>query len=287
LLKRSARQVGEDHVGAYAGNLTYHALFAIFPFAIFILSVLFIGGEQRLLLDGIDNLRSSGALSTNASTVIAKQVTELDKGNQAAFGIGLAVSIATALWAVSGAFRSVMEATNEMYNVKESRSFVKRYVISLYLSIAVAAMFIVALGLLVAGPAVANSIGGVGKWFWLILQWPVLFSLVLVGLAIVYHYAPSVEQKFKWVSMGSLVAGMLWIAFSLLFSLYVNNFGSYNKTYGTLAGAIVLLLYLYYTSFIFLFGAEINQVIEDANPEGKSSGDKHPGGVRSLLQRKG
>jgi membrane protein len=142
------------------------------------------------------------------------------------------------------------------------------------MSVIVAALFVVALGLMVGGPAFANTLGDVGKWAWLVLQWPVMLALVLVGLALVYYFAPSVEQEFKWVTMGSIIATVMWLIFSIVFTIYVNNFGSYNKTYGTLAGVVILLLYMYYTSFIFLFGAEANQVIEDANPEGKNAGEK-------------
>jgi len=280
LLKRTRSEMNDDHVSAFAGNLTYSSLLAIFPFVIFILSILFVAGQQSLLLDGIDNLRHTGALSPGAAKVVNHEITGIANGHKGALGIGLVVSIVTALWAVSGAFRSVMEAMNVMSRANETRSFVKRYLISFGLSAVVAAIFIVALGLLVAGPAVADSIGGAGKWLWLVAQWPVLFALVLFGLALVYYYAPNTQRAFRFISPGSLLAAILWLGFSLLFSLYVNNFGSYNKTYGTLAGAIVLMLYMYYTSFIFLFGAEVNQVIDDATSR-DPIGDGHAGATVS------
>lgn len=274
LVKRTGREIGDDHVAAFAGNLTYHALLAIFPFAIFVLSVLFLAGQESLLTDGIVSLKENGALSPSAADAITGQVDALAESRSGAFGIGVAISILTALWATSGAFRSIMEATNVMYEVEETRGFVKKYAVSIVLSIIVAALFVVALGLVVAGPAIAAQLGDVGRWAWLILQWPVLLGFVLLGLALIYYYAPSTEQEFKWVTPGSIIAAVAWLVFSLVFSFYVNNFGSYNKTYGTLAGVVILLLYTYYTSFIFLFGAEANQVIEDAAPDGKDEGEK-------------
>ena len=274
LVKRTGREIGRDHVAAFAGNLTYHALLALFPFVIFVLSVLFIGGQESLLTNGITNLRDSGALSANAAQVIITQVDAIASSRTGALGVGLVVSILTALWATSGAFRSIMEATNVMYGVDETRGLVKRYLTSIILSVVVAALVIVALALVVAGPAFAGTLGDVGKWAWLVLQWPVLVAIVLLALALVYYYAPSAEQSFKFVSPGAIIAAVVWLVFSIAFSLYVNNFGSYNKTYGTLAGVVILMLYTYYTAFIFLFGAEANQIIESAAPDGKDTGDK-------------
>ncbi|MCZ4496098.1 MAG: ribonuclease [Thermoleophilia bacterium] len=274
LIKRTKDELGDDHVGAFAGSLTYHTLLAIFPFTIFVLSVLFLAGQQSLLTDGISNLQESGALSASAASTISTQVEEIASSRSGALGFSVVISILTALWATSGAFRSIMEATNVMYEVEETRGFVRRYATSIILSIVVAALFIVALGLVVAGPAVADQLGDIGRWLWLVLQWPVLIAFVLLGLSLVYYYAPSAEQKFKFVSPGSIIAAAVWLVFSLVFSYYVSNFGSYNKVYGTLAGAIILMLYVYYTSFIFLFGAEANQIIESAAPEGKDPGDK-------------
>jgi membrane protein len=144
--------------------------------------------------------------------------------------------------------------------------------------VVIAVLFIVALGLVVAGPSIAGQLGDVGKWAWLVLQWPVLLGFVLLGLALLYYYAPSAEQEFRFITPGAVIAAVSWLVFSLAFSFYVNNFGNYNKTYGTLAGVIILLLYAYYTAFIFLFGAEANQVIEDAAPDGKDEGEKRPDG---------
>ncbi|MCW2949825.1 MAG: ribonuclease, partial [Thermoleophilia bacterium] len=200
LIKRTGREIGDDHVSAFAGNLTYHALLAIFPFAIFLLSVLFLAGQQHLLTDGINNLRSTGALSANAAQAVTGQIDSLAASHSGALGFGVALSILAALWAVSGAFRSVMEAMNVMYEVEETRGFVKKYVTSIVISLVIAALFVAALGLVVGGPAIASHLGDVGKWTWLVLQWPVLFGFVLLGLALLYYFAPSVEQEFRWVT---------------------------------------------------------------------------------------
>jgi membrane protein len=274
LAKRAWKEASNDHVAAFAGSLTYQTLLALFPFAIFVLSVLFVAGQESLLLDAVGSLREAHALSPGAAHVITGQVEALSEGRDGALGLGVAVSVLVALWATSGAFRSVMEATNVMYGVKETRGFVRRYATSLILSVVVAVLFVVALALVVAGPSIAAKLGETGEILWLVLQWPALIAFVLLALALLYYYAPSAEQEFRFITPGAVFATAAWLAFSLAFSAYVNNFGSYNRTYGALAGVVVTMLYSYWSAFIFLFGAQINQVIEEASPEGKDEGDK-------------
>jgi membrane protein len=173
----------------------------------------------------------------------------------------------------------VMEAMNVMYEVEEDRPFWKVYGISIFLSLGVAVLILVALVLVVfgfdIGDAIANTVGlgSVFEVVWKIAQWPVLIGIVLFAYALVYYFAPDVEQRFTFVSPGSIAAVVIWLLFSVAFSLYVNRFGSFGA-YGSIAGIIVLMLYIYYSSFIMLVGAQMNQVIEDKHPEGKDEGEK-------------
>jgi len=172
-----------------------------------------------------------------------------------------------------------MEAMNVMYEIEEGRPFWKQALISIFLSLSVAALILFALVLVVfgfdIGEAIANAVGlgSVFEVVWKIVQWPVLICIVLFAYALVYYYAPDVEQRFKYVSPGAIAAVAMWLLFSLAFSLYVNRFGSFGA-YGSLAGIIVLMLYIYYSSFIMLVGAQMNQVIEEHIPEGKNEGEK-------------
>lgn len=175
-----------------------------------------------------------------------------------------------------------MEAMNVMYEVDEARPFWKVYGISIFLSLIVAVLLISALVLVVFGPQIAELVAGIvgfGNVFellWIVVQWPVLVGVVLFAFALIYYFAPDVQQRFRYVSPGSISAVVLWLLFSLAFSLYVNNFGgeSYSASYGALAGVAILMLYIYYTSYILLLGAEMNQVIEEHIPEGKNEGEK-------------
>jgi membrane protein len=279
LLKRLAKEVQQDHLAAFAGNLTYKGLFALFPFFVFLLSLLGLFGASRLvdaMIERVDDVLPEGAVS-----FLEEQLLSIAEGRaQGAFTVGAIVALLLALWGVSGAFRSVMEAMNVMYEIEEARPFWKQALISILLSLGVAALLIVALVLVVFGPeiggAVADSVGlgSVFQIVWNVVQWPVLIFFVVFAFALVYYYAPDVEQRFKWISPGSIVAVLMWLIFSLLFSIYVELSGSFNATYGTFAGIIVLMLYIYYSSFIMLVGAQLNQVIEEHIPGGKNEGEK-------------
>lgn len=278
LLKRTFKEVGEDHLAAFAGNLTYKALFALFPFAVFLLSLLGIFGSSELLPRLLE--QAQGVLPTAAYEFISGQLISIAESNaETRFTLGAIVSILLALWGVSGAFRSVMEALNVVYEVDEDRPAWKVYLISILLALGVAALLISSLVLVVVGPQIGGAIAeavGLGSVFqvvWNIVRFPVLLAVVLFAFALIYYFAPNVEQRFKWVSPGSIVAVILWLLFSLAFSLYVNN-SSLGATYGSLASVAILMLYIYYSSLIVLVGGEMNQVIEEHIPEGKNEGEK-------------
>jgi membrane protein len=201
---------------------------------------------------------------------------------ESAFTLAAIVSILLALWGVSGAFRSVMEAMNVMYEVEEDRPFWKKYGISIFISLAVIVLMLTAFGIVIFGGSVggglAEAIGlsSVYQTVWSIVQWPIVACVVLFTFAVIYYFAPAAKQRWRWISPGSVLAFAFWLAFSLLFSFYVGNFGSYNETYGSLAGVIILMLYIYYSAVIMLIGAEMNQVIEWHIPGGKDEGEKIP-----------
>jgi membrane protein len=284
LLKRTFKEVGEDHLGAFAGNLTYKGLFALFPFFVFLLSLLGLFGATGLVTDLVDRL--STVLPASATEFISKQLLGIAQNEaQSAFTFGAIVSILLALWGVSGAFRSVMEAMNVVYEVEEGRPFWKKYAISIFISLSVALLLITALVLIVFGLDIGRTVadvvglGAVFEVLWSVLQWPVLLVFVLLAFALVYYFAPDVEQRFRWVSPGAIAAVVLWLLFSLAFSFYVNTIGGESfSSYGALASVAIFMLYLYYTAFIVLVGAEMNQVIEEHIPEGKSEGEKSANG---------
>src|SRR5215218_5732330 len=128
------------------------------------------------------------------------------------------------------------------------------------------------------GGAVAEAIGlgAVFQVVWTIVQWPIVACIVLFTFAVIYYFAPAAKQKWRWISPGAVLAFAFWLVFSLAFSYYAGNFSSYNETYGSLAGVIIFMLYVYYSALIMLVGAEMNQVIEWHIPGGKDEGEKEP-----------
>jgi membrane protein len=277
--KLTYEEMDEDHVMAFAGNLTYKALFAIFPFFTFLISLLGIFSATDLVSTMVDKL--SGVAPQSATDFIEDQLLSITQSQtESAFTVGAIISILLALWGVSGAFRSVMEAMNVMYEVEEDRPFWKVYGLSIFMSLAVVVLLVGALVLVVFGKSIGVTVAdlvGLGSVFatiWSIVQWPIVALVVLFAFALIYYFAPAAKQRFRWVSPGSVLAFVFWLIFSLLFSLYVSMSGSYNETYGSLAGVIVVMLYVYYSALIMLVGAEMNQVIEWHIPGGKDEGEK-------------
>ncbi len=280
-LKLTSKEVGEDHVMAFAGNLTYKALFAIFPFFTFLLSLLGLFNATDLVDTMIQNL--SGVLPQSATSFLEGQLLSITRSQaESAFTFAAIISILLALWGVSGAFRSVMEAMNVMYEVDEDRPAWKKYGISIFISLAVIVFMLTALGIVVfgrsfgGGLADAVGLGSVFQTVWTIVQWPIVAGIVLFTFAVIYYFAPAAKQRFRWISPGAVLAFVFWLVFSLAFSFYAGNLGSYNETYGSLAGVIILMLYIYYSAVIMLIGAEMNQVIEWHIPGGKDEGEKVP-----------
>jgi membrane protein len=279
--KLTFKEVSEDHVMAFAGNLTYKALFAIFPFFTFLLSLLGLFNADQLVNTMLNKL--SGVLPPGAFDFIENQLLTIAKSQaESAFTLAAIISILLALWGISGAFRSVMEAMNVMYEVEEDRPFWKVYGISIFISLAVIVLMLGAFGIVIVGGSIggglaaAIGLGSVYQTVWSIAQWPIVACIVLFAFAVIYYFAPAAEQKWRWISPGSILAFVFWLVFSLLFSFYASNFSSYNQTYGSLAGVIILLLYIYYSAVIMLIGAEMNQVIEWHIPGGKDEGEKVP-----------
>jgi membrane protein len=279
--KLTFKEVGEAHVMDFAGNLTYKALFTIFPFFTLLLSLLGLFNATDLVTQMIQS--AQGALPGTATEFLRDQILPLtEQQADGAFTFGAIISIALALWGVSGAFRSIMEAMNVMYEVEEDRPAWKMYGISIFISLAVVVLMLTAFGIVIFGGSVGGGLAGfIGlegafTTVWSIVQWPIVACIVLFTFAIIYFFAPAAKQRFRWISPGAFLAFAFWLLFSLLFSFYVGNSGSYSATYGSLAGIIILMLYIYYSAFIMLLGAEMNQVIEWHIPGGKDEGEKVP-----------
>jgi membrane protein len=184
------------------------------------------------------------------------------------------------LWTSSSAIVAIADGLNHAYNVEEGRPFWKLRGMAILLTIGLSVFLIGSIVLLMFGPQIGGWIAGyvgLGEAFqiaWNILRWPVILFLVVTAVAAIYYFAPDVDQSWKWISPGSIFAVLLWLVASLGFSYYVNNFGEYDATYGSIGAIIVLLTWMYVSGLVILIGGEINAEIENASEEGKEKGEK-------------
>lgn len=268
VVKQAVKEFGEDDMNTHAAALTYRILLAIFPFLIFMLTLLSAFGMEDFFDALLDEARS--AVSADLYSQIENILTQVQSG---ANGGLLSFGLVLAIWSAAGGVRSVMHALNVAYDVEEERGLLKKYLSSVLFTVGLAAIFLAALALMFMGPQtmewMADQIGlgtlVVTLWTW--LRIPVAILLMILAIALIYYFFPNVDQPFVIVSPGSVVAVIGWVVGTLGFSFYISNFADYNATYGSLAGVIILLLYFFISSAVLLVGAEINAVIFKAHPE--------------------
>jgi membrane protein len=261
VLRRTLKEFMADDCMGLAQQVAYSSLLAFFPAVAALLGLL---GMFHLF----DQVQSF--LATVAPHGVIHFIEGLQRDTHGAQGIvPFVVGLVGATWAASGATGAVIKAVNRAYNRLETRPFWKVRGIAIVL---VLANFVVLVGVLVLvifggplGQAIADKahLGGAFKLVWGILRWPITFAAILLFFALVYYLAPNREQRsWKWITPGSLVGGALWLLLSGLFALYASFSGSYSKTYGTLASGVILLLWLNYTAWAILFGAELNAELD-------------------------
>jgi membrane protein len=266
VLRRTITEFRDDNVTDWAAALTYYSVLSIFPALIALAAILGLVGNERTiesLLEIVDDVGPDSAVDTFRGPI--ESVVD-SKGGA---GVALVISLAVALWTASGYIGAFIRASNAIYDVEEGRPFWKLR--PLQVSVALAMVLLLALvlvAIVLTGPlatAVADAIGITGATVtaWQIAKWPVLVLVVVTMLAFLYYAAPNVRQpSFRWLTPGSAVAILVWIVASAAFALYVANFGSYNKTYGSLAGVIVFLVWMWLSNIAVLLGAELNAEIE-------------------------
>jgi membrane protein len=266
VIKEAVKDFFADDMMTYAAALAYRILLALFPFVIFLLTLLGALG----LSDFFDWLLSQArmALPGGAFQMVEQVIGEIR--GQPRGGL-LSFSILFAVWAASTAVRSIMNALNVAYDVKESRPAWMLYPLSLVYTIGLAVLLVAASGFMLLGPNAMQWLAGqaglsdVAARLWTVLRWPVAILLLLLTVALIYKVTPNIDQPFKFVTPGSAIAVLTWILASLGFSYYVGNFANYGATYGSLGGIVILLLYFFISAAVLLFGAEINATILPAS----------------------
>jgi membrane protein len=260
--KRAFKDFQEDDMNTHASALTYRMLLSLFPFILFLTTLLGALGLERLFNWLLEQARA--ALAGDAYTQVQTIVEQIQSG---ANGGLVSFGLITALWAAAAGVRSTMHALNVAYDVEEERSLWKKYLLSIVFTIGLAVMIIAAVALMLLGPqsmewlADQAGLGSVFVTLWTWLRIPAAILLMILAVALIYYFFPNVDQPFRIVSPGSVFAVLAWLVATVGFSIYLSNFGNYNATYGSIGGIIALMFYMFITAATLLFGAEINAVL--------------------------
>jgi membrane protein len=267
VLKRTFKEFSDDNCTDWAAALTYYGVLAMFPALIAMVSLIGLFGDPQKTTDAL--LKIVKDIGPESAVQTFEGPLQQVAGSQSTAGLALVVGLAGALWSASAYVGAFGRASNAIYEVKEGRPFYKLRPLQLLITlVCVVLVALVAVSLVVSGP-LAKSIGdavGLGDTavtVWNIAKWPVMILVVITILSLLYYATPNVKQpKFKWFTMGGLVALVIWVVASVAFAFYVSNFGSYNKTYGSLAAVIAFLVWLWITNCAVLLGAQFNAELE-------------------------
>jgi membrane protein len=276
ILLRVWNNIGEDRVMLVAAGVTFYCLLAIFPAIAALVAIYGFFSDPASISSHVDKL--SGVLPGGALDVIRNQMNQVASQGPSKLGVAFIISFLVSLWSANAGIKSILDALNLVYDEPEKRGLIRLNLLSLAFTVAAILFILVAIACIAALPAVASSqLQGATAVIAQIVRWPILFIIIAVGLAFVYRYGPSrAEPQRRWITWGSAFASIAWIAVSLGFSWYAANFGSYNKTYGSLAAVVVLMFWLWLSAAIILIGAEFDAEMENQTTRDTTVGRGKP-----------
>jgi membrane protein len=258
------KEMSEDNLTLIAAGVGFYAMLALFPAIIATVTVYALALDAQQVQEQLDPLLTG--LPPDARELVVTQLTAAVDANDGGLTFGLVISLAATIWAASGGMQALMTGLNIIDEVTESRNFLKLKLTALALTVGALIAVVASLALIAVFPVALDWLGldPAAAVIAEITRWVGLVVLVNIGLAVVYRYGPAPHEgaRWRWVSPGTVVALAVWLAASAGFSLYVSYFGNYNKTYGSLAAVIVLLLWLYLSAVAILLGAQIDSVLE-------------------------
>ena len=281
---RVVEQLREDHASLLAAGVAFKALLALFPAIIAALSIWGLVASPEQIAEQLAGL--TDALPDEAAAIIEQQLAEVAAGGTGALSVALALSILVALWSASAGMAGLIEGCTAAYNEVDRRPFVRKRGLALLVTFGAIVFLVITLGLIAVLPAVlrALELEGTVAQIVRIGVWPALLVLAMSAFAAIYRYTPDrSDPQVQWVTWGAGIATLLWLAGSALFTVYVGNFGTFGATYGALAGVIVLMLWLYLSSFVVLLGAEINAELERQTRVDTTVGTPEPRGSRGAV----
>jgi len=279
--KRVMRSQTEDNLSIVSAGVAFYVLLALFPALAAAVSIYALAADPHDIQDHLQALE--GIIPAQAREILSGQVERMAEGAGGGLGLAVAISIAIALWSSSQGVKALMMSLNIVYNEEETRGYLHYYGLALLLTLALIIGGIIALTLVAVFPALVGQLG-LGDTLQTILsllRWPLLGLGVIVALAAIYRLAPSRHQpRWQWVSWGSVLATVLWLLASILFSIYIANFDDYNETYGSLGAAIILMTWLYISAYVILLGGELNAEMEHQTRRDTTSGEDQVMGER-------
>lgn len=281
ILMRTKDEIGKDNVGLVAAGIAFYGLLALFPGIGAVVAIATLFFDPATISAQMDTVAT--LLPGDAANIVTGQVQELTGTESTGLGIAALFGIVLAISSASKGISNLMTGVNIAYDETEERGFFHRYAVVLGLTLLTAMLFVIALGLMVALPVALSILpgDGMGEMVATILRWPALLLIAVFGLAVVYRYGPDrADAKWRWISPGAILACLLWLVGTALFAVYVRTFGSYNETFGTLAGVIVLLMWLWLSSYIVLLGAEFDGEMEAQTRKDTTTGAPEPMGQR-------
>jgi len=265
VFKNTMREFSDDECTDIAAALTYYSVLSLFPALIAVFSILGVVGQGEKAASAITDI--IGNFAPDAAQTLQGPLKDLASSPGA--GFALISGIVLAIWAASGYVGAFSRAMNRIYEIEEGRPFWKLKPAQLLVTVIGIVLVTIATVILVVSGPVAKSVGSalglgdVATTVWSIAKWPVLAFIIVVMIAILYYAAPNAKQpKFRWISLGSLVAILVLVVATVAFGLYIANFANYNRTYGSLAGVVIFLLWLWIANLALLFGAEFDAELE-------------------------
>lgn len=281
ILWRTYEEIDQDRVLAVAAGVTFYALLALFPAVGAFISIYGLFADVATIQDHLN--AAAGFLPGGALEIIGEQVKRITSKPSGTLGFAFFSGLAVSLWSANAGMKALFDALNVAYGEKEKRGFIALNVRSLAFTLSAILLIALALVAVVAVPVVLNfvGLGTATEWIITIARWPILLALVIGGLAVLYRFGPSrAKAKWRWITPGSILAGVVWVGGSMLFSWYVSNFGNYNETYGSLGAAIGFMIWIWLSSTIVLVGAELNAEIEHQTAQDSTEGPEKPLGAR-------
>jgi membrane protein len=284
ILWRTYQQMGEDRLLAVAAGIVFYGLLAIFPGLTALVSLYGLFASPAAV--GDDLSLATGILPQGAVDLLREQIGHLTSGSGTKLGFGFVIGLVVALWSANSGMKAIIDALNVVYDEKEKRGFIKLTLVSLAFTVTAIGAMLLALAGVVVLPIALNYVGLPNGTDLLLrfARWPLLLILIIIGLAVLYRYGPSRrEPHWHWISVGSVIAAVAWLVSSALLSWYLANFANYNATYGSLGAGIGMMMWMWVSSIVILFGAELNSEIEHQTARDSTIHGPKPLGARGAV----